>query len=487
MESIYAEIAARTGGNIYIGVVGPVRTGKSTLVKRIMEALVIPRLQDPFRAERARDELPQCGSGRTIMTAEPKFVPEEAVEVSPDGTARLRIRMIDSVGYMIPGAMGAEEDGKPRMVTTPWFDREIPMTQAAELGTKKVMEGHATLGLVVTTDGTVTDIPREDYVQAEKRAIADMRATGKPYLVVINSREPEGQQAKALKAALDGEFHICCMILDCQAVDAQGIGALLNAMLYSFPMTALRVFLPRWMDALERDHPVKTALYRGLLEAADGIGSLGQAAQALEALRALPGVQEADFRNIDPGSGRVDCVIRFPESMFYEILSARAGMPIESDGQLLELLTELSRVKREYDRLADALASVRATGYGVVGPGPEELKLEKPEVLKKNGSYGVKLRAMAPSIHMIRVDVDTEISPMVGGEEQSKELIEYLGGQEPEKLWQSNIFGKSVYDLIQEGLNAKLLRLPEDVRTKFRGTLGRIVNEGATGLVCLIL
>ena len=268
------------------------------------------------------------------------------------------------------------------------------MTQAAELGTKKVMEGHATLGLVVTTDGTVTDIPREDYVQAEKRAIADMRATGKPYLVVINSREPEGQQAKALKAALDGEFHICCMILDCQAVDAQGIGALLNAMLYSFPMTALRVFLPRWMDALERDHPVKTALYRGLLEAADGIGSLGQAAQALEALRALPGVQEADFRNIDPGSGRVDCVIRFPESMFYEILSARAGMPIESDGQLLELLTELSRVKREYDRLADALASVRATGYGVVGPGPEELKLEKPEVLKKNGSYGVKLRAI---------------------------------------------------------------------------------------------
>ena len=220
---------------------------------------------------------------------------------------------------------------------------------------------------------------------------------------------------------------------------------------------------------------------------ADGIGSLGQAPQALEALRALPGVQEADFRNIDPGSGRVDCVIRFPESMFYEILSARAGMPIESDGQLLELLTELSRVKREYDRLADALASVRATGYGVVGPGPEELKLEKPEVLKKNGSYGVKLRAMAPSIHMIRVDVDTEISPMVGGEEQSKELIEYLGGQEPEKLWQSNIFGKSVYDLIQEGLNAKLLRLPEDVRTKFRGTLGRIVNEGATGLVCLIL
>ena len=485
--SIYQNIATRTAGDIYIGVVGPVRTGKSTFIKRFMETQIIPNIDNVYRRERARDELPQSGSGRTVMTAEPKFVPEEAAQIQLEGGAAFSVRLIDCVGYMVRGALGQTEDDQPRMVTTPWYDHPIPMTEAAEIGTRKVINEHSTIGLVVTTDGTVTDIPREDYVQAEKRAIADMRATGKPYLVVINSREPEGQQAKALKAALDGEFHICCMILDCQAVDAQGIGALLNAMLYSFPMTALRVFLPRWMDALERDHPVKTALYRGLLEAADGIGSLGQAAQALEALRALPGVQEADFRNIDPGSGRVDCVIRFPESMFYEILSARAGMPIESDGQLLELLTELSRVKREYDRLADALASVRATGYGVVGPGPEELKLEKPEVLKKNGSYGVKLRAMAPSIHMIRVDVDTEISPMVGGEEQSKELIEYLGGQEPEKLWQSNIFGKSVYDLIQEGLNAKLLRLPEDVRTKFRGTLGRIVNEGATGLVCLIL
>ena len=487
METIYQDIAARTGGNIYIGVVGPVRTGKSTLIKGIMESLVIPAMEDPFRAERARDELPQCGSGRTIMTAEPKFVPEEAVEVSPDGKARLRIRMIDSVGYMIPGAMGAEEDGKPRMVTTPWFDREIPMTQAAELGTKKVMEGHATLGLVVTTDGTVTDIPREDYIQAEKRAIGDMRATGKPYLVVINSREPEGTRAKELKEALDGEFGISSMILDCQAVDADGIGKLFGAMLYSLPMTELRVFLPRWMDALEGDHPVKTALYKGLLETAGKIQTLGQARAALEALGTLPGVREAVTRGIDPGSGRADCEIRFPEAMFYEILSARAGMHVESDGQLLELLTELGGMKREYDRLSDALAAVKATGYGVVGPGPEELKLEKPEILKKNGSYGVKLRAMAPSIHMIRVDVDTEISPMVGGEEQSKELVEFLGSQAPEKLWQSNIFGKSVYDMIQEGLSAKLIRLPEDVRAKFRGTLGRIVNEGATGLVCIIL
>lgn len=487
METIYQDIAARTGGNIYIGVVGPVRTGKSTLVKRIMEELVIPAMEDPFRAERARDELPQCASGKTIMTAEPKFVPEEAVEVSPDGTAKLRIRMIDSVGYMIPGAMGAQEDGKPRMVTTPWFDKEIPMTQAAELGTKKVMEGHATIGLVVTTDGTVTDIPREDYVQAEKKAVSDMRATGKPFLVVVNSREPEGEAAGAVKAGLDREFGIDAMILDCQALDRGGIGRLFGAMLYSFPMTALRVFLPGWMGTLEREHPVKAALYGALLDASDRIKALGQAEHGLDSLRELPQVQDFSVRRVDPGSGRVDVAFGFPESLFYEILSARAGTPIESDAQLMELLTQLTRAKREYDRLADALGAVKATGYGVVSPAPEEIRLEKPEILKKNGSYGVKLRAKAPSIHLIRVDIDTEISPMVGGEEQSRELIDYLQGQEPEKLWQSNIFGKSVYDLIQEGLSAKLVRLPEDVRGKFRGTLGRIVNEGATGLVCIIL
>ena len=487
METIYQDIAARTGGNIYIGVVGPVRTGKSTLIKRMMEVLVIPAIQDPFRAERARDELPQCGSGRTIMTAEPKFVPEEAVEISPDGTARLRIRMIDSVGYMVPGAMGAEEDGNPRMVTTPWFDREIPMTQAAELGTKKVMEGHATLGLVVITDGTVTDIPLQDYAQAEKRAIGDMAATGKPFLVVINSREPNGPAAKARKESVDREFGCDSVLLDCQAAEEGEIAALLKALLYSFPMVQLQVYLPRWMDTLEPEHPVKAALFGALLELAGGIQTLGQAEKTLSALRQLPQVQDYSLRGLDLASGVVSISMAFPETLFYEILSTRAGMPIENQAQLVELLGELGKIKREYDRLSDALSSVKATGYGVVSPAPEEVRLEKPEILKRNGTYGVKLRAMAPSIHMLRVDVDTEISPMVGDEKQSRELIDFLQGEEPEKLWQSNIFGKSVYDLIQEGLTAKLVRLPEDVRGKFRGTLGRIVNEGATGLVCLIL
>ena len=487
MESIYADIAARTGGNIYIGVVGPVRTGKSTLVKRIMEELVIPAVGDPFRAERARDELPQCGSGKTIMTSEPKFVPEEAVEISPDGVAKLRIRMIDSVGYMVPGAVGAEEDGQPRMVTTPWYDHEIPMTQAAELGTKKVMSGHATLGLVVTTDGTITDIPREDYIAAENRAIQDMKATGKPFLVVINSRQPGAAPARDLKQELDGRFGISCVVLDCQAVDAEGIGGLLKALLYTFPMTKLCVYLPRWMDALEQDHPVKSELYGTLLRLTEKIETLGQAEPILAELKELPQVQDYTLRDLDPGTGQVACTMVFPETLFYEILSSRAGMDIRSDAQLLGLLTQLSAVKREYDRLSDALSAVKATGYGVVMPSAEEMKLEKPEILKKNGTYGVRLKAGAPSIHMMRVDIDTEISPMVGDEKQSQELIRFLQGENPEKLWQSNIFGKSVYDLIQEGLTAKLVRMPEDVRMKFRGTLTRIVNEGATGLVCLIL
>ena len=487
MDSIYPEIAARTGGNIYIGVVGPVRTGKSTLVKRIMEELVIPAVEDPFRAERARDELPQCGSGKTIMTSEPKFVPEEAVEVCPDGVTKLRVRMIDSVGYMVPGAAGAEEDGKPRMVTTPWFDYEIPMTAAAELGTKKVMSGHATLGLVVTTDGTITDIPREDYVSAEGRAIRDMQATGKPFLVVINSREPNAPAARGLKQTLDETYGVQSVVLDCQAVDRQGIGELMQALLFSFPMTRLCVHLPRWMDALEGSHPVKAELYEKLLQLAGQIRNLGQAEKTLEALREMPNVRDYSLRALDPGTGQVVCAMVFPDSLFYEILSSRAGMTIRGDRELLELLTQLSAVKREYDRLADALSAVKATGYGVVMPGPEEMKLEKPEILKKNGTYGVRLKAGAPSIHMMRVDIDTEISPMVGDEKQSQELIRFLQGENPEKLWQSNIFGKSVYDLIQEGLTAKLVRLPEDVRTKFRGTLTRIVNEGATGLVCLIL
>ena len=487
METIYADIAKRTGGNIYIGVVGPVRTGKSTLIKRIMEQLVIPSITDPYRQERAKDELPQSGSGKTIMTSEPKFVPEEAVEIAPDDTAKMRIRMIDSVGYMVDGAVGAEEDGQPRMVTTPWCETPIPMTQAAELGTKKVMQEHCSIGLVVTTDGSVTDIPRQDYIQAEKRAIEDMSATGKPFLVIVNTTDPKSATAQAVQEKLRQEYGLEAVAADCQALDAQGIRLLLQELLYAFPIRKLKVHLPRWMDALEREHPVKAALYDALVCRYKEITTLGTAETSLKKLTELENILDFSIRQVDLATGTVDCALSFPEKLFYEILSAKTGMVIQNDGDLMALLTELSAIKQEYDKVSDALNAVKATGYGVVMPSAEEMTLEKPEILRKNGSYGVKLKAGAPSIHMLRVDIDTEISPMVGDEKQSQDLIAYLTQEDPDQLWQSNIFGKSVYALVQEGLTGKLLRTPDDVRNKFRGTLSRIVNEGATGLICLIV
>ena len=337
MESIYQDIAHRTHGNVYIGVVGPVRTGKSTLIKRIMEELVIPCIEEPHRRERARDELPQSGSGKTIMTSEPKFVPEEAVEISPDGKAKLRVRMIDSVGYMIPGAVGAEEDGTPRMVTTPWYDYEIPMTQAAELGTKKVMDGHCTIGLVVTTDGTVTDIPRTDYVEAERRAITDMQATGKPYLVIINSRNPAGEAANTVKNQIHKEYGIEPIVADCQALDVEGICALLKALLYAFPMTELRITLPRWLDALEEEHPVKAALHQALLQYAGEIGSLNQAENTLKRLQELEQV-ETDIAAKDERKEKISAELENPANM--------------SDNQkLMELTQEYQQLERESEAL----------------------------------------------------------------------------------------------------------------------------------------
>ena len=487
LESIYQQIGQRTDGNIYLSVVGPVRTGKSTLIKRIMETLVIPNIQDPYRRERARDELPQSGSGKTIMTSEPKFVPEEAVEIMPDHTTTLRVRMIDSVGYMVNGAVGAEEEGTPRMVTTPWYDYEIPMTEAAELGTKKVMDEHCSIGLVVTTDGSITDIPREDYIYAEKRAIEDMRATGKPFLVIINTTAPTSEAVAAIQHQLRAEHGIDAIPADCQALEESDIRKILQQLLYAFPMKELHVHLPRWLDALEPEHPVKSVLYHALLQRSQEISALGQAELTLSQLKSLEHVLDFSIRSIDPAAGIVSCAIGFPEHLFYEILSSKTGIPIENDAQLLSILTELSAIKAEYDQISDALATAKTTGYGVVMPTASQMKLEPPEILRKGSTFGVKLKAGAPSIHMIRVDIDTEISPMVGDEKQSQDLIAHLSGEEPEKLWQSNIFGKSVYELLQDGLNAKLIRTPDDVRTKFRGSLSRIVNEGATGLICLIL
>jgi len=373
------------------------------------------------------------------------------------------------------------------MVTTPWYDYEIPMTQAAEMGTKKVMEEHCSIGLVVTTDGSITDIPRSDYEKAEEKAITDMIATGKPFLVIINSKEPHSEAARAVKDKLHSIYGVDAAVCDCQTLDTDALNHLLQRLLYAFPMQALHVHLPRWIGSLEADHPVKKVLYQSLLETAESITTIAGAEAAIENLKQLEQVVDCNLRSIDLGSGTISCAITLPEALFYEILSAKAGTTIENDGQLLSLLTTLSAAKKAYDKISDAISSVTASGYGIVMPGAEEMKLETPELLHKNGSYGVKLRAGAPSIHMIRVDIDTEITPMVGDEKQSQDLINYLSGESADTLWQSNIFGKSVYEMIQEGISAKLLRTPEDVRGKIRGTLTKIVNSGANGLICLIL
>ena len=486
MENIYQDMAARTGGSVYIGVVGPVRTGKSTLIKRFMEAMVIPAIEDPNRAQRARDELPQSGSGKTIMTSEPKFVPEEAVEIVPDGTTKLRIRLIDSVGYMVDGAMGATEDGKPRMVSTPWQSAPIPMTEAAELGTKKVMEEHASIGIVVTTDGTITDIPRADYVQAERRAIEDIRKTGKPFVTIINTTDPMGEAAAQLHRELQASYGIHAAIADCQALTAEGCTALLQDLLCAFPLGELRVYLPGWAAALEEDNPILSKLHAALLERCAAVTTLSQAEEELGKLSELEEVRSVRTESVELGTGTVHCRISLPEGLYYDTLTRRAGVPIRSEAELIRLLTELTAAKRDYDRISSALEAARTTGCGVVLPDRSEVELQKPELIKKGGSCGVSLKCTAPSIHMMRVDLQTELSPMVGGEEQARDLLERLSGDREEVL-DSNLFGKTVWDMAGDGLTGRLSRTDPKTLEKFRQSLTRILNEGAQGLICIIL
>jgi len=489
-EQIYHDISQRTGGDIYIGVVGPVRTGKSTFVKRVMETLVIPNIENVYRRERARDELPQSGSGRTIMTAEPKFVPEEAVEITPDGTASLSVRMIDSVGYMVPGAVGAEEDGAPRMVTTPWFNKEIPMTEAAELGTKKIMEEHCTIGIVVTSDGTITDIPRQDYIEAEARAIRDMKETGKPFLVLINSSDPNGAAASDLKKELEQTYQVRCMCINCLLLQEQEVCDILAGVLREFPVTEVRFFLPRWMERLPMEHSMKAQLYDRISDSAGELASISEAEPVLKSICQMETVDEYRILSVDTATGVVSCELLFPEHLFYQVLSEATGLQVENDGELMDLMTGLSEAKKDYDKISAALEQARATGYGIVMPTPEEMQLEEPKIVRKGSNYSVRMKASAPSIHMLRADIETEVCPLVGDEKQSEDLMQYLMREydgDIDKLWSSNIFGRTVFELVNEGLGAKLHKMPEASRMKLQSTLSRIINEESSGLLCIIL
>ncbi|MCL2085114.1 MAG: stage IV sporulation protein A [Oscillospiraceae bacterium] len=490
MERIYEDIARRTGGDVYVGVVGPVRTGKSTFIKRFMECLVMPNIESEAMRDRARDELPQSGSGRTIMTAEPKFVPEEAVTVQMDDGAVFGVRMIDSVGYMVRSAIGQFEDGRPRMVNTPWFDHEIPMTEAAELGTHKVINEHSTIGVVVTTDGSVTEIPREEYVEPEERVITELTRLGKPFVILVNSLYPDSPMAKAVCEELLGKYGVAAVALNCQELNEGDIHGLLKAVLYEFPVVELGLRMPAWVETLPLEHPVKSALFENMRAGAAGMRRVRDIHGVLESLRECPHITDIRTDFINLGNGCAQVTLDLPRELFYRTLGEQSGFEIKDDGDLMRLLSGLSRVKSEYDKVEHALREVREKGYGIVLPSADELKLEEPEIVKSGGQYGVRLRASAPSIHMIRADIQTEVSPIVGTEKQSEELIHYLLSEfdgEPERLWQSNIFGKSLHDLVSEGLNNKLKRMPDEARAKLQDTLQRIINEGSGGLICIIL
>lgn len=489
-RKLYDDIALRTQGDIYLGVVGPVRTGKSTFIKRFMETLVIPGIENVYRKERARDELPQSGSGRTIMTAEPKFVPEEAVSVTVDGSSAFQVRLIDCVGYMVRGAVGQMEGESDRMVTTPWFEHEIPLTEAAEIGTRKVISEHSTVGIVVTTDGSITDIPREDYLEPEKRAVQELKEQGKPFLVLLNCTEPNSPRAQAIRADIAQRYDITCLAVNCLELDRDTIHDLLRDLLYEFPVRQMELFLPTWVDALPQEHTIKQGVYSAIRTGTQNLQRIRDVDGCIQSFSSCQEVSGAKVLNIDLGTGVAQAALEMPRELFYQTLSQQSGFQVADDGDLMSLLTQLSQVKTAYDKVSDALRQVEETGYGIVVPAIDSLILEEPEIMKQGGRYGVRLKASAPSIHMIRADIETEVSPIVGGEKQSEDMIRYLL-QEYEgdsgKIWEANIFGKSLHELVSEDLNTKLRRMPDDARLKLRETLQRIINEGSGGLICIIL
>ncbi|HPT77735.1 MAG TPA: stage IV sporulation protein A [Candidatus Atribacteria bacterium] len=488
--NLYRDIAERTDGDIYIGVVGPVRTGKSTMIKSIMDLLVLPNMENEFERERSRDELPQSGSGRTIMTTQPKFVPNEAVRISIRDNANLNIRMVDCVGYMVKGAVGHMEGEAPRMVRTPWYDYDIPFEEAAELGTRKVIKDHSTIGLVVTTDGSITEIPRSSYVEAEERVVRELKELDKPFVVVLNTRHPEDEDTLRLRDALEEKYNVPVLVLDVLNLTEDDIYDILSNVLFEFPITEIRLDVPKWVQSLDEDHWLIESIVQSFKKATAGISRVREV-QGLSAL-----VEESDYMeapvidNIDLGNGNICVRLAAKEGLFYKVLGEECGYEIKGDYQMIGLMKQLAHAKREYDRIADALRDVRETGYGLVPPTMEELTLEEPEIIKQGGRFGVRLRATAPSLHLIRADIETEVSPIVGTEKQSEELVNYLLEEfesDPSKLWESNIFGKSLHELVKEGLSNKLMRMPEDAQIKIQETLQRIINEGSGGFICIIL
>ncbi|MBE6828047.1 MAG: stage IV sporulation protein A [Ruminococcaceae bacterium] len=489
-RSIYSDIADRTGGDIYIGVVGPVRTGKSTFIQKFMDTLVIPNIENSAVKTRAVDELPQSAAGRTIMTTEPKFIPENAVEITLPENAALKVRMIDCVGYIVPSSMGYIEGEQPRMVHTPWFEEEIPFNMAAEIGTKKVITEHSTIGLVVTTDGSISDIPREEYEIAEERVIDELKELNKPFIILLNCTYPDSESAVTLARELSEKYSVPVLPVNCLELNESKIKEILTQILFEFPIKEIGIKLPAWLLKLENTHWLKSSIREQINTSSEGLSLVRDINLLTDGLRTNEYIRRAEIGKMDLGKGSALIDIETDEGLFYKIITEKTGIEIENEEGLMTLITELSRSKAEYEKIKYALDEVENTGYGIIMPGLDELTLKEPEIIKQGGRYGVKLSASAPSIHMLKANIETEVAPIVGTESQSEELIKYLlegFEEEPTKIWESNIFGKSLNELVNEGLRNKLFHMPNEARMKMQETLQRVINEGCNGLICIIL
>lgn len=487
---IYKDIAERTDGDIYVGVVGPVRTGKSTFIKKFMELLVLPNIDNEYKRERATDELPQSAGGKTIMTTEPKFIPNEAVEITVGDNLKLKARMVDCVGYLVNNAIGYLEDDMPRMVKTPWSQEEIPFEKAAEIGTKKVIEEHSSIAILVTTDGSITGIPREDYIEPEERVVRELCDKQKPFVIVLNSADPNSDNCRNLASELEQKYQTAVMPLNCTNLSLEDINGIFSKILFEFPIEQVNIRFPRWIEGLQDNNEIKTELYNEIKDCFGSTRKLKEISDDVKKLQSTEIIVRTDVDRIDLGNGNVDISISLKDELFYQVLTEITGEEISDEGKLFAKLIEFSRVKKEYDKLEYALHEVKEKGYGIVNPTVDDLILEEPEIIKQGSKFGVRLRAKAPSLHMIQINTETEIAPIVGSEKQSEELVNYLLSEfeeDKKKIWDSNIFGKSVHDLVNEGLQNKLAKMPEDAQEKIQETLQRIVNEGSGGLICIIL
>ena len=486
---IYKDIQARTNGEIYIGVVGPVRTGKSTFIRRFMELMVLPQIEDTNEKKRAQDELPQAAAGKTIMTTEPKFIPKDAVKIRLNTEEELSVRMIDCVGYLVEGAAGHIENEKERMVHTPWFDYDIPFTEAADIGTRKVINEHSTIAVVLTTDGSIGELKRENYIAAEARTIKELKEIGKPFVLVVNSNRPHSESTQELVKELETEYEICVTAINCEQMKRDDIDRIMQLLLESFPVSQISFWFPKWLDILSNDHYIKKDIIRTLREVISKLHSMIDVKKSVLKIDSEY-IRQLRISKMALDTGMVDFDLVIDDKYYYEIISNMIGETVEGEVQFLRIIKELVEKRNEYQKVSNACEQVAQKGYGIVLPVKEEIMLEDPEVIRQGNKFGVKIKATAPSVHMIQTDIETEIAPIVGTEEQANDLIRYMQestGELPEGIWDINIFGKTMKQLVEDGINEKINRMTEESRDKLQTTMKRIVNESTGGLVCIII